>query len=679
MACAAAVRWCAAGGHRAPARSETSAVSFRFATRFGLAAAAITLAASPSVGQTAASAPSIAAAPQPIYWRQNLFLIPYQWTSTTDPNSADAVWLYVSKDRGTSWQKISEAQPQVLAFNYHAEADGEYWFSIRTLDKHGRSWPDGPMQAELKVIVDTTIPRFGDLSGALGEGNMLNVHWQVADANLDATTCRIDVQAESNGPWQTISLPNSTSTSNGAYEGKAAYQLPSGCRTVSLRAAAFDRAGNRATYQSNINLSSPPGAIAQQAQWPTLISGRGDAKTTTTVNTPLKTAPAAPTHLPPTDGTSGWVSTTAPPVALTMVAPKPPDQPAVPQPWPATSAAGSTSIGFRDSTSGSAGPQVAFGKPQGLHDTAANSPAAAEAGAPSSHLVAFGASPTAEASPNAAPSESHSPFRPLEPFRESSASHPAPTTAATRPTSDDAQTPISSTGPQRSAESNLAWTNGVAPKWVNSRSFALEYQLENISERGVSRVELWGTRDNGQSWRSFAVDDDNRSPIQVTVDDEGLYGFRIVVDGAGTPGGQVPRSGDRPDLWVGVDLHRPQVELTTAAAGKGDLAGRVLLRWRASDEHLDLRPIGLFFSSRPNGPWSTIATNLENSGQYDWQVERHAPSRIYFRVEARDVAGNVAAYQTTDAVTVEFPQPSGRPAGVTPLGPTANDSQAGYR
>jgi hypothetical protein len=653
-------------------------VSFRFATRIGLAVAAITLAASPSVGQTAASAPSTAAAPEPIYWRQNLFLIPYQWTSTTDPNSADAVWLYVSKDRGTSWQKISEAQPQVRAFNYHAEADGEYWFAIRTLDKHGRSWPDGPMQAELKVIVDTTIPRFGDLSGSLGDGETLNIHWQVADANLDATTCRIEAQADGNGPWQTISPPNPAPTSNGLYEGKAAYHLPSGCRTASLRAAAFDRAGNRATYQSNINLTAPRSIAAQPTQWPALISGRGDANPTTAANLPVNATPPTPIHLPPTDNPSGWVSISAPQVATSNAAPTFADSPAAPQPWPASNASGSTFGAFRDSASGPTGPQVTFGKPQGLHDAVANSPPAGDAGSLNSHLVAFGASSTAEPSPNAAPAESHSPFRPLEPFRESSASHPVPSTAATRPTSDGAPAPISSTGTQRPADANPAWLNGVSPKWVNSRTFALEYQLDNISERGVSRVELWGTRDNGQTWRNFAVDDDNRSPLQVTVDDEGLYGFRIVVDGAGTPGGQVPRSGDRPDLWVGVDLRRPQVELMTAAPGKGDLAGRVLLRWRASDDHLDPRPIGLFFSSRPNGPWSTIATNLENSGQYDWQVERHAPSRIYFRVEARDLAGNVAAYQTADAVTVEFPLPSGRPAGVTPLGPTANESRNGY-
>src|SRR5262249_18317629 len=143
--------------------------------------AATLFVASYAIGQTAAPAPPAATAPpavETIYWRQNLFLIPYQWTATTDPNSADVVWLYVSKDRGATWQKISDAKPQVRAFNYHAEADGEYWFAIRTIDKHGRSWPEGPMQAELKVIVDTSIPRFGDLSGARGDGDTLNVHWQ---------------------------------------------------------------------------------------------------------------------------------------------------------------------------------------------------------------------------------------------------------------------------------------------------------------------------------------------------------------------------------------------------------------------------------------------------------------------------------------------------------------------
>ena len=82
--------------------------------------------------------PLAAALPEPIYWKQHLFLIPYQWGSAAEPGAARAVWLFVSKDRGASWQKISEAKPDVKAFNYRAEGDGEYWFASRTIDPWSR-------------------------------------------------------------------------------------------------------------------------------------------------------------------------------------------------------------------------------------------------------------------------------------------------------------------------------------------------------------------------------------------------------------------------------------------------------------------------------------------------------------------------------------------------------------
>ncbi|HEY4233842.1 MAG TPA: hypothetical protein VGM76_10470, partial [Lacipirellulaceae bacterium] len=235
-----------------------------------------------SATQTDATKPAAtptAQAPEPIYWRQNLFLIPYQWSSTTDPSSAEAVWLYVSKDRGANWQKISEARPQVRAFNYHAEADGEFWFAIRTIDTRGRSWPDAPMQAELKVIVDTTIPRFGDLSGAIHDGDTLDIHWQVADANLDGSSCKLEVQPDGAGPWQAVPQPNSAPIRDGIVEGTANWHLPAACRTAAVRATAYDRAGNRAVSQNSIGLNSagpsPTRSAAEENQWPTLISGRG--------------------------------------------------------------------------------------------------------------------------------------------------------------------------------------------------------------------------------------------------------------------------------------------------------------------------------------------------------------------------------------------------------------------
>jgi hypothetical protein len=198
------------------------------------------------------------------------------------------------------------------------------------------------------------------------------------------------------------------------------------------------------------------------------------------------------------------------------------------------------------------------------------------------------------------------------------------------------------------------------PKLVGSRSFALEYDLDDAGSEGVARVELWGTRDGGQTWNRYTVDNDNRSPLIATVDAEGLYGFKILVQSATGAPITGPRAGDEPELWVSVDLRRPTIELTTIERGEGNLSDHLILHWRAQDSNLEAKPIGLFFSSRPTGPWSVIATNLENTGDYAWRVERYVPSRIYLRVEARDTAGNLAAFQTREPVEFNSMPTAGR-------------------
>jgi hypothetical protein len=218
----------------------------------------------------------------------------------------------------------------------------------------------------------------------------------------------------------------------------------------------------------------------------------------------------------------------------------------------------------------------------------------------------------------------------------------------------------------------------TAPKLVGSRTFALEYDVEDSGRWGVSNVELWGTRDGGRTWHSFAHDDDQRSPLLATVDAEGLYGFRIAVESAGSTAPSRPNPGDEPELWVEVDLDRPVIELTGMERGAGNLSDHLTLRWRADDDNLESRPISLFYSSRPSGPWSAIATNLEDTGEYAWRVERHVPARFYIRAEARDTAGNLAAFQTREPVDFAALPPSGRLRGAAPLAPTAA-AGASYR
>jgi hypothetical protein len=72
-----------------------------------------------------------------------------------------------------------------------------------------------------------------------------------------------------------------------------------------------------------------------------------------------------------------------------------------------------------------------------------------------------------------------------------------------------------------------------------------------------------------------------------------------------------------------------------------------------------------------------VATNLENTGEYAWQLQRYLPDRFYLRLEVRDAAGNLTAFQTREPVILPNSQPSARLRDAEPAGPTANapDSQ----
>jgi hypothetical protein len=214
---------------------------------------------------------------------------------------------------------------------------------------------------------------------------------------------------------------------------------------------------------------------------------------------------------------------------------------------------------------------------------------------------------------------------------------------------------------------------------IGSRTFALEYDLEDVGHWGVSKVELWGTRDGGKSWRLFAQDDDQRSPLAVTVDEQGQYGFRIVVEGADGSTAPRPQPGDAPELWVAVDLRQPVAELTAIERGEGNSGDQLILHWRAEDDNLEARPISLYYSSRPNGPWSVVATNLQNTGQYAWRIERHVPERFYLRLEARDAAGNRAAFCTREPIEFAAPAPTASLNSAESIGPTTDGAGGSYR
>ena len=96
--------------------------------------------------------------------------------------------------------------------------------------------------------------------------------------------------------------------------------------------------------------------------------------------------------------------------------------------------------------------------------------------------------------------------------------------------------------------------------------------------------------------------------------------------------------------------------MTGADIGRDN--GELIIRWLAQDDRLDPRPISLYFSDRPSGPWSAIAAGLENLGQYAWRLDNRVPDRIFLKIEVRDEAGNIGQHVTAEPVALDLQRPT---------------------
>lgn len=217
---------------------------------------------------------------------------------------------------------------------------------------------------------------------------------------------------------------------------------------------------------------------------------------------------------------------------------------------------------------------------------------------------------------------------------------------------------------------------------VASPRFALQYAVDDAGPDGPALVELWVTRDGGQTWLRQAEDPDRTSPYEVDLGTEGTFGLWLVVQSAANLGDPPPRPGDRPQLWVEVDSTPPIVRLDPPRVGTGANLGKVLITWRASDSHLGPRPVLLSYraADSPSDPWHPITNGtLDNTGRYVWSVPQGVPPRIHLRIDVRDSIGNRAHAETqSKPVLVDRSRPRGRILGLDPnsIGGNGPDGRA---
>jgi hypothetical protein len=207
-------------------------------------------------------------------------------------------------------------------------------------------------------------------------------------------------------------------------------------------------------------------------------------------------------------------------------------------------------------------------------------------------------------------------------------------------------------------------------KLVNSKRVTLNYELKEVGPSGVSGVELWYTQD-GRGWNKYPVrfgEDGNLKHITFDVVGEGLYGLTLVAKSGVGLGERTPQIGDRPQLWIEVDLTKPAVQLHNVLVGTGPDKGKLNITWTARDKNLARDPITLSYAENAAGPWTPFAEKLANTGRYIWNMPERIPYQFHLKVEALDAAGNIGDAVTESQIKVDLSQPKVKILTVEPAG-----------
>lgn len=590
--------------------------------------------------------------PPAISTRQNSFAIPYTIPVPKTPAESPAeIRLFVSSDLGKSWQLAETTRLNPITetqrgqFTFRAPGEAEYWFAIRTVDRAGqlRGGRNGP---ELRVIVDAQPPviKLDAQRGAAGE---IAIRYEITDTALQPQSLALSYQLAGMTEWRSVAFDKPFGAiPEKPLQGTTTFWPERAGVELLVRLEILDAAGNNGTSQVAVPIARgvPAQPVRQQFAEATV---------------PFNGTQPAP-HAPPQN--PGIQNFGQPHPALAARPGVRHDDPPPAYPFGDTSRPGGTR--WNDVTN----PVPTLAAPAPRLAPAQDSLAPP---IPPPHIASLPNGPALfgpqDNPPPAYPGNSN--FIAALPQQQPTLAQPQPSPIAPRvesrvtaPNITAPYEPLPTTGLRE-----YRLPTGEQPRMVNGRTFEWDYELESVGAAGIAKIELWMTRDGGNSWASVGVDPDNRSPVRTMVDGEGLYGYRMTVQSAGGAQPRPPQSGEQPEMWIGVDLTKPSVRLINAELGQGSAQGEIAITWEASDALLARQPVSLSYAERREGPWTTIAAGLENTGRYAWRYDSQTPERLFLKLEVRDEAGNIGVSESIEPLSLERTNPAVRLRNVRPV------------
>lgn len=554
-----------------------------------------------------------------------------------------SVQLYVSTDGGATWQLHGRQASTAKHFDFRAAAEGEYLFTVQTVDSTGVAFPSP--HPPLRVLVDTTRPQTSIQADLDHHGNLI-VDLKASDPNLDIQSATLRVRTDRDSSWREVAI-DQLGTEENHLEGQVELILPP-CREVLMIFSVMDHAKNNSEVSFRF-------AMPRTAVGPSDMQLASNRPGTNHLGQDPKATGGSDANLPVATNASSFVQTGSLPGAIA---------------WDAdaerrmkTNANPPSAVTDK---SGNAGllnaPPLAQHSPGPTRSAVdrENGPGRLTGGRVDLQMMPSHLSGEAEEIP---PPQAESPPQNQELLRldleEPSLQlegHPRQNAGA---------------NPRQAVERDEMPSSEIVdsrdPYYCKSRTFSLDYSVEALGGNLLSEVELWGTEDSGVTWEKWGTDPDRITPFDVRVGNDGLFGFRMVIVGqSGYVLGQ-PRSGDPADVWIFVDTELPSCKITRAVYGEGSEAGMLVIDYSCWDSQLTEYPITISYSVGPDGPWTTVASGLKNSGLYLWKVEPNVPDRVYLKLEAVDKAGNTGVHRMDLPINIKGLSPRGRIQGFRPI------------
>jgi hypothetical protein len=187
-------------------------------------------------------------APAPHYTTNRSFELPID-IAAKDRSAIREVILY-AKVPGGQWVKMDSAPPTQKNFKFWANKEGEYWFTVVTVDVQGRSNPADVVREQpmLIVVVDCTPPTVEMKPMVLGTGQP-GMRCVIKDANADYDKLQVAFQTDAK-TWMPLE-PVLGQT--------GVYCLPQGAMSGGVfRYTVEDKAKNKNSQDVTIQASAMP-------------------------------------------------------------------------------------------------------------------------------------------------------------------------------------------------------------------------------------------------------------------------------------------------------------------------------------------------------------------------------------------------------------------------------------